>query len=115
MLHAHHCCCFLSVNCAEFLSKEESQVPADEVFFYRSVSSFSSLFLFFFFFTSTNLVCFLYSFFKKKQQEKQSRGPRGDNDNESVEEVDDDEFEKILGEKKHVYGDFYLEFIYFLF
>ncbi|XP_024146780.1 CCAAT/enhancer-binding protein zeta [Oryzias melastigma] len=68
----------LPVNCAEFLSKEESQVPADEVFFYR--------------------------FFKKKQQEKQSRGPRGDNDNESVEEVDDDEFEKILDS---VEGDSY--------
>ncbi|RVE56110.1 hypothetical protein OJAV_G00232780 [Oryzias javanicus] len=68
----------LPVNCAEFLAKEESQVPVDEVFFYR--------------------------FFKKKQQEKQIRGPLSDDDKESVEEVDDDEFEKILDS---VEGDSY--------
>uniref|UniRef100_A0A3Q3J9Q0 CCAAT/enhancer-binding protein zeta n=1 Tax=Monopterus albus TaxID=43700 RepID=A0A3Q3J9Q0_MONAL len=61
----------LPVNCEEFLSKDESQIPVDEVFFYR--------------------------FFKKRQQEKQSRRPRGDGDDESVEDVDDEEFEKILG------------------
>uniref|UniRef100_A0A673B4P5 CCAAT/enhancer-binding protein zeta n=1 Tax=Sphaeramia orbicularis TaxID=375764 RepID=A0A673B4P5_9TELE len=60
----------LPVNCEEFLSKEESQIPVDEIFFYR--------------------------FFKKRQQEKQSRRPRSDGDNESLEDVDDDEFEKIL-------------------
>ncbi|XP_035534472.1 CCAAT/enhancer-binding protein zeta [Morone saxatilis] len=60
----------LSVNCEEFLAKEESQIPVEEIFFYR--------------------------FFKKRQQEKNLRRPRGDGDNESVEDVDDDEFEKIL-------------------
>ncbi|XP_022622596.1 CCAAT/enhancer-binding protein zeta [Seriola dumerili] len=60
----------LPVNCEEFLSKEESQIPVDEIFFYR--------------------------FFKKRQQEKKVQRPRGDGDNESVEDVDDDEFEKIL-------------------
>ncbi|KAM7368335.1 hypothetical protein PAMP_014562 [Pampus punctatissimus] len=60
----------LPVNCEEFLSKEESQIPVDQIFFHR--------------------------FFKKRQQEKQLRRPRRDGDNESVEDVDDDEFEKIL-------------------
>ncbi|KAI3364606.1 hypothetical protein L3Q82_011391, partial [Scortum barcoo] len=60
----------LPVNCEEFLSKEESQIPVDEIFFHR--------------------------FFKKRQQEKQLHRPRADGDNESVEDVDDDEFEKIL-------------------
>ncbi|XP_031607434.1 CCAAT/enhancer-binding protein zeta isoform X1 [Oreochromis aureus] len=61
----------LPVNSAEFLSKEESQVPVDEIFFHR--------------------------FFKKRQQEKQQRRPRGDDDDdESLEDVDDDEFEKLL-------------------
>uniref|UniRef100_A0A3Q1G6R9 CCAAT/enhancer-binding protein zeta n=1 Tax=Acanthochromis polyacanthus TaxID=80966 RepID=A0A3Q1G6R9_9TELE len=60
----------LPVNCAEFLSKEESQIPVDEIFFYR--------------------------FFKKHEQEKQTRRPRRDGDDESVEDVDDDEFEKLL-------------------
>ncbi|XP_067427866.1 CCAAT/enhancer-binding protein zeta isoform X1 [Thunnus thynnus] len=60
----------LPVNCEEFLSKEESQIPVDEIFFHR--------------------------FFKKRQQEKQLRRPRTDGDDESVEDVDDDEFEKIL-------------------
>lgn len=39
-------------------------------------------------------------FFKKRQQEKQLRRPRRDGDNDSVEDVDDDEFEKILGESR---------------
>ncbi|CAB1342741.1 unnamed protein product [Coregonus sp. 'balchen'] len=60
----------LPVNCEEFLSNEESQIPVDEVFFYR--------------------------FFKKREAEKALRRPRGDGDNESVEDVDDDEFEKLL-------------------
>lgn len=32
------CVCFLSllsVNCEEFLSKDESQIPVDKIFFYR--------------------------------------------------------------------------------
>ncbi|KAG7220551.1 hypothetical protein INR49_017988 [Caranx melampygus] len=62
----------LPVNCEEFLSKDENQIPVDEIFFYR--------------------------FFKKRQQEKTVRRPRRDGDNESVEDVDDEEFEKILGE-----------------
>ncbi|XP_075326920.1 CCAAT/enhancer-binding protein zeta [Odontesthes bonariensis] len=60
----------LPVNCAEFLSKEETHIPVDEIFFHR--------------------------FFKKRQQEKQSRRPRRDGDDESVEDVDDDEFETLL-------------------
>ncbi|XP_053193550.1 CCAAT/enhancer-binding protein zeta [Scomber japonicus] len=61
---------YLPVNCDEFLAKDESQIPVDEIFFHR--------------------------FFKKRQQEKQLRRPRADDDNESLEDVDDDEFEKIL-------------------
>uniref|UniRef100_A0A3P9LMJ3 CCAAT enhancer binding protein zeta n=1 Tax=Oryzias latipes TaxID=8090 RepID=A0A3P9LMJ3_ORYLA len=68
----------LPVNCAEFLSKEESQIPVDEIFFYR--------------------------FFKKKQQEKQGQDRQRDDDSESVEEVEDEEFEKILDS---VEGDSY--------
>ncbi|XP_032440748.1 CCAAT/enhancer-binding protein zeta isoform X2 [Xiphophorus hellerii] len=60
----------LPVNGAEFLSRDESQIPVDQVFFHR--------------------------FFKKRQQEKQSRQPRPDGDEESVESVDDDEFEEAL-------------------
>ncbi|KAM7395906.1 hypothetical protein PAMA_007265 [Pampus argenteus] len=61
----------LPVNCDEFLSKEESQIPVDQIFFHR--------------------------FFKKRQEEKQLRRPRRDGgDDDSVEDVDDDEFEKIL-------------------
>ncbi|XP_029965696.1 CCAAT/enhancer-binding protein zeta isoform X4 [Salarias fasciatus] len=62
----------LPVNCEEFLSKDESQIPVDEIFFHR--------------------------YFKKRQQEKQKRRPQRDGDNESVEDVDDDEFEKALDE-----------------
>ncbi|CAN9507331.1 unnamed protein product, partial [Ophioblennius macclurei] len=60
----------LPVNCEEFLSKDESQIPVDDVFFHR--------------------------YFRKRQQEKQKRRPRADGDDESVEDVDDDEFEKVL-------------------
>uniref|UniRef100_A0A096LRA9 CCAAT enhancer binding protein zeta n=1 Tax=Poecilia formosa TaxID=48698 RepID=A0A096LRA9_POEFO len=60
----------LPVNGVEFLSRDESQIPVDQVFFHR--------------------------FFKKRQQEKQSRRPRPDGDDESVESVDDDEFEEAL-------------------
>uniref|UniRef100_G3PDL1 CCAAT/enhancer-binding protein zeta n=1 Tax=Gasterosteus aculeatus aculeatus TaxID=481459 RepID=G3PDL1_GASAC len=70
----------LPVNCEEFVSKEESQIPVEEVFFHR--------------------------FFRKRLQEKQlpSRRPRGDGDNASVEDVDDEEFEKMLDS---VEGDSY--------
>ncbi|XP_035986300.1 CCAAT/enhancer-binding protein zeta isoform X2 [Fundulus heteroclitus] len=60
----------LPVNGAEFLSKEESQIPVEDVFFYR--------------------------FFKKRQREKQNRRQRADGDEDSVEDVDDEEFEEIL-------------------
>jgi len=60
----------LPVNCEEFLSKEENQIPVDEIFFHR--------------------------FFKKREQEKRVKRPRGNDDNESVEDVDDDEFERML-------------------
>ncbi|KAJ8389388.1 hypothetical protein AAFF_G00120960 [Aldrovandia affinis] len=60
----------LPVNCEEFLAREESQVPVDQLFFHR--------------------------FFKKREKEKQVRKPRGGGDNASVEDVDDDEFEKAL-------------------
>lgn len=40
----------------------------------------------------------MFSFFKKRQQEKAlRRPPKRDADNESLEDVDDDEFERILG------------------
>ncbi|KAK5852574.1 hypothetical protein PBY51_006427 [Eleginops maclovinus] len=60
------------VNCEEFLTKDESLIPVDQIFFHR--------------------------FFRKRHQEKQLkvRRPRGDGDNESVEDVDDEEFEKML-------------------
>ncbi|CAL8315024.1 unnamed protein product [Merluccius merluccius] len=60
----------LAVNCKEFLEKDESQIPVDEVFFYR--------------------------FFKKRAQEKLLRRPPGGSDTESLEDVEDEEFEKIL-------------------
>uniref|UniRef100_A0A3Q2XXC2 CCAAT enhancer binding protein zeta n=1 Tax=Hippocampus comes TaxID=109280 RepID=A0A3Q2XXC2_HIPCM len=60
----------LAVNSEEFLRQEESQIPVDQIFFYR--------------------------FFKKRQQENAHRRPKIDNDNESLEDVDDDEFEKML-------------------
>ncbi|XP_007255500.3 CCAAT/enhancer-binding protein zeta [Astyanax mexicanus] len=59
----------LPVNCKEYLAKEESQIPVDEVFFYR--------------------------FFKKREGEKQQKAPR-EGDDESVEDVDDDEFDRML-------------------
>ncbi|XP_042562955.1 CCAAT/enhancer-binding protein zeta [Clupea harengus] len=60
----------LAVNCEEYLAKDEKQIPVDEIFFYR--------------------------FFKKREQEKQRKKPRAEGDNESVEDVDDDEFERAL-------------------
>uniref|UniRef100_A0A671QN16 CCAAT/enhancer-binding protein zeta n=1 Tax=Sinocyclocheilus anshuiensis TaxID=1608454 RepID=A0A671QN16_9TELE len=60
----------LPVNCEEYLAKEESQIPVDEVFFYR--------------------------YFKKRDAEKRWKRPNRNEDNESVEDVDDDEFERVL-------------------
>uniref|UniRef100_A0A673JZC9 CCAAT/enhancer-binding protein zeta n=1 Tax=Sinocyclocheilus rhinocerous TaxID=307959 RepID=A0A673JZC9_9TELE len=59
-----------SLNCEEYLAKEESQIPVDEVFFYR--------------------------YFKKRDAEKRWKRPNRNEDNESVEDVDDDEFERVL-------------------
>ncbi|XP_066532775.1 CCAAT/enhancer-binding protein zeta [Hoplias malabaricus] len=59
----------LPVNCEEYLAKEESQIPVDELFFYR--------------------------FFKKRAGEKRWQKSRG-GDDESVEDVDDDEFDRLL-------------------
>ncbi|XP_004686350.1 PREDICTED: CCAAT/enhancer-binding protein zeta [Condylura cristata] len=58
----------LPVNSKEFLAKEESQIPVDELFFYR--------------------------YYKKAAtaKEKQKR----DADEESIEDVDDDEFERMI-------------------
>ncbi|KAM7078665.1 CCAAT/enhancer-binding protein zeta [Molossus nigricans] len=58
----------LAVNSKEFLAKEESQIPVDEVFFYR--------------------------YYKKVAivKEKQKRNA----DEESIEDVDDEEFEKMI-------------------
>ncbi|XP_037100715.1 CCAAT/enhancer-binding protein zeta isoform X2 [Syngnathus acus] len=60
----------LAVNSEEFLDKEESQIPVDQIFFYR--------------------------FFKKRRQENAHRRPKRGDDTESLEDIDDDEFEKIL-------------------
>ncbi|XP_060722252.1 CCAAT/enhancer-binding protein zeta [Tachysurus vachellii] len=59
----------LPVNSEEYLAKEESQIPVDEVFFYR--------------------------FFKKREGVTRLKKPHGD-DAESVEDVDDDEFDRLL-------------------
>ncbi|XP_073416225.1 CCAAT/enhancer-binding protein zeta isoform X2 [Dendrobates tinctorius] len=56
------------VNSATFLEKEESEIPVDEVFFHR--------------------------FFKKLSTDKPKR--MRNEDEECIEDVDDDEFEKIL-------------------
>ncbi|NXF40751.1 CEBPZ protein, partial [Nyctibius bracteatus] len=58
----------LAVNSKEFRAKDESKIPADEVFFHRFYSKFD------------------------KRREKQKR----QDDEESVEDVDDDEFERAL-------------------
>uniref|UniRef100_A0ACB8GAP6 Uncharacterized protein n=2 Tax=Sphaerodactylus townsendi TaxID=933632 RepID=A0ACB8GAP6_9SAUR len=58
----------LVVNSKEFLAQDESQIPVDEVFFHR--------------------------FYKKVNTEKEKRRPV--RDDESVEDVDDDEFERAL-------------------
>ncbi|XP_052442758.1 CCAAT/enhancer-binding protein zeta [Carassius gibelio] len=60
----------LPVNCEEYLAKKESQIPVDEVFFYR--------------------------YFKKRDTETRWKRPNRNEDNESVEDVDDDEFERVL-------------------
>uniref|UniRef100_A0A8D0CFF2 CCAAT/enhancer-binding protein zeta n=1 Tax=Scleropages formosus TaxID=113540 RepID=A0A8D0CFF2_SCLFO len=60
----------MPVNSKEFLAKEESEIPVDEVFFYR--------------------------FFKKREAERPMRRQRRDGDDDSVEDVDDDEFERAL-------------------
>lgn len=39
-------------------------------------------------------------YFKTREAEKALHRPRGDGDNESVDDVDDDEFEKLLGKFK---------------
>ncbi|XP_047429177.1 CCAAT/enhancer-binding protein zeta [Mugil cephalus] len=78
MMSKHRGATSLPVNGEEFLSKEESQIPVDEIFFHR--------------------------FFKKRQEEKRLRRPHGGGDNESVEDVDDEEFEKLLDS---VEGDSY--------
>ncbi|NXP02378.1 CEBPZ protein, partial [Thinocorus orbignyianus] len=58
----------LAVNSKEFRDKDESKIPVDEVFFHRFYSKFD------------------------KRREKQKR----QDDEESVEDVDDDEFERAL-------------------
>ncbi|XP_067559339.1 CCAAT/enhancer-binding protein zeta isoform X1 [Pseudorca crassidens] len=58
----------LAVNSKEFLAKEESQIPEDEVFFYRYYKKVASVKL------------------KQKRNE----------DEESIEDVDDEEFEKMI-------------------
>ncbi|XP_015263930.1 PREDICTED: CCAAT/enhancer-binding protein zeta, partial [Gekko japonicus] len=58
----------LVVNSKEFLAQDESQIPVDEVFFHR--------------------------FYKRLDMEKEKKTPV--RDDESVEDVDDDEFERAL-------------------
>ncbi|XP_021517223.1 CCAAT/enhancer-binding protein zeta [Meriones unguiculatus] len=58
----------LAVNSKEFLAKEESQIPVDEVFFYRYYKKFAAV--------------------KNKQKR--------DADEESIEDVDDEEFENMI-------------------
>ncbi|XP_074845764.1 CCAAT/enhancer-binding protein zeta [Carettochelys insculpta] len=58
----------LAVNSKEFLAQDESKIPVDEVFFHR--------------------------FYKKFNKEREKR--KCPADEESVEDVDDDEFERIL-------------------
>ncbi|XP_063079230.1 CCAAT/enhancer-binding protein zeta isoform X2 [Engraulis encrasicolus] len=72
----------LPVNCEAFLSKEENQIPVDEIFFHR--------------------------FFKKREQVKREKRPKGNEDNESVEDVDDDEFERVLDSYEG--DDFFTDF-----
>ncbi|XP_054557181.1 CCAAT/enhancer-binding protein zeta isoform X3 [Talpa occidentalis] len=58
----------LPVNSKEFLAKEESQIPVDELFFYRYYKKAATI------------------------KEKQKR----DTDEESIEDVDDEEFERMI-------------------
>ncbi|KAM6220416.1 CCAAT/enhancer-binding protein zeta [Rhynchocyon petersi] len=60
--------CNLAVNSKEFLAKDESQIPVDEVFFHRYYKKVATV------------------------KEKQKRHA----DEESIEDVDDDEFEKMI-------------------
>ncbi|XP_041105380.1 CCAAT/enhancer-binding protein zeta [Polyodon spathula] len=62
--------CGLPVNSQQFLDRDESQIPVDEVFFHR--------------------------YFKKRDTEKRQSRPHGGGDDESLEDVEDEEFEKIL-------------------
>ncbi|XP_077594682.1 CCAAT/enhancer-binding protein zeta isoform X2 [Stigmatopora nigra] len=81
---------FLAVNSPEFLAKEESQIAADQIFFYR--------------------------FFKKQQEQAGLTQPQADNkhtervdddvDDDVDEEVDDEEFETILDSYEGDYADF---------
>ncbi|CAI5770653.1 enhancer-binding zeta [Podarcis lilfordi] len=63
----------LAVNSKEFLAQDESKIPVDEVFFHR--------------------------FYKKLDLEKEKRKPA--RDDESVEDVDDEEFERALDSFEH--------------
>uniref|UniRef100_A0A8B9IBL7 CCAAT/enhancer-binding protein zeta n=1 Tax=Anser brachyrhynchus TaxID=132585 RepID=A0A8B9IBL7_9AVES len=58
----------LAVNSKEFLARDESKIPVDEVFFHRFYTKFDN---------------------KREKQKRQD-------DEESVEDVDDDEFERAL-------------------
>lgn len=128
--------CF-TVNCEEYLAKEETQIPVDEVFFYRCVCvcfcflkviQIICLLLFYFRIsealriitqnTLLNMTSFtnscesftpellhrfrfapIFRFFKKREGEKRLKKPFGD-DAESVEDVDDDEFEQLLSKSE---------------
>ncbi|KAI2651693.1 CCAAT/enhancer-binding protein zeta [Labeo rohita] len=72
----------LPVNCEEYLAKEESQIPVDEVFFYR--------------------------YFKKRDTENRRKKTNKNEDNESVEDIDDDEFERVLD--AHEGDSYFMEF-----
>ncbi|RXN14085.1 CCAAT enhancer-binding zeta [Labeo rohita] len=73
---------FCAVNCEEYLAKEESQIPVDEVFFYR--------------------------YFKKRDTENRRKKTNKNEDNESVEDIDDDEFERVLD--AHEGDSYFMEF-----
>ncbi|RLV98671.1 hypothetical protein DV515_00010535 [Chloebia gouldiae] len=70
------------VNSKEFRAKDESKIPVDEVFFHRFYSKFD------------------------KKREKQKRL----DDEESVEDVDDDEFERALAADNAIVGQDDLDF-----
>ncbi|CAM9883393.1 unnamed protein product [Lampetra fluviatilis] len=62
----------LPVNSKAYLELDESRVPVDELFFYR--------------------------FFKQREAERGPKRQRQEEDNESIDDVSDDEFEKFLGD-----------------